>query len=90
MLFRSLNWWQDNSFGTTLYISHAMYKVNNQEKYPEWRDPNQIPQQLDIARSKSAVKGLVFFCSKWLIMNELGVTDALRNYFFYEKALIEK
>ncbi len=84
----ALNWWQDNSFGTTLYISHAIYKVNNQEKYPEWRDPNQIPQQLDLARSKSAVKGLVFFSSKWLIMNELGVTNALRNYFFYEKSLI--
>ena len=84
----ALNWWQDNSFGTKLYISHAMYKVNNQEKYPQWRNPDQIPQQLDLARSKSQVKGLVFFSSKWLIMNELGVTDALRNYFFYEKSVI--
>ena len=81
----ALEWWQNHSQGTTLYISHAMYKVNHQEKYPAWSEPNEIPRQLDLARSKKEVKGLVFFSSKWLIKNELGVTDSLRNYFFYEK-----
>ena len=79
-----LTWWQTHSYGTTLYISHAIYKVNRQPKYPAWSDPTEIPRQLDLARSIPEVKGLVFFSSKWLIQNELGVTDALRDYFFYE------
>lgn len=81
-----LNWWEQHSQGTTLYISHAIYKVNHQDKYPEWSDPNEIPRQLDLARSKKNVKGLVFFSSKWLLMNELGVTDILKEYFFYKGA----
>jgi uncharacterized lipoprotein YddW (UPF0748 family) len=81
----AVNWWLDNSYGTTVYISHAIYKVNNQERYTEWRDPYEIPRQLDYARSNSGVKGLVFFSSKWLIQNELGVTDKLRDLFFYER-----
>ena len=81
-----LNWWDEHNYGTTLYISHAIYKVNRQEKYPAWSDSEEIPRQLDLARSKSEVKGLVFFSSKWLKQNALGVTDALKNYFFYVPA----
>ncbi len=83
-----LNWWDEHTYGTTLYISHAIYKVNHQEKYPAWNDNEEIPRQLDLARSKPEVKGLVFFSSKWLIQNELGVTDALKNYFFYTPAAL--
>ncbi len=81
-----LNWWEKHTYGATLYISHAIYKVNNQEKYPAWRDVNEIPRQLDLARAKPDVKGLVFFSSKWLMENELNVTDVLRDYFFYQPA----
>jgi uncharacterized lipoprotein YddW (UPF0748 family) len=83
-----VDWWLENSYGTPVYISHAIYKVNNQEKYPEWRDPDEIPRQLDFARSKADVKGLVFFSSRWLLENQLGVTDALRDLFFYQAAAL--
>jgi uncharacterized lipoprotein YddW (UPF0748 family) len=84
----ALEWWRKNSHGTTLYISHAIYKVNHQEKYPAWSDADEIPRQLTLARSVPEVKGLVFFSSKWLIQNELGVTDALRELFFQEPAAL--
>jgi uncharacterized lipoprotein YddW (UPF0748 family) len=85
----AVDWWLENSYGTTVYVSHAIYKVNNQEKYPEWRDPYEIPRQLDYARSKKGVSGLVFFSSKWLIENQLGVTDNIRNMFFYKSVRIK-
>ena len=81
-----LDWWTKNSDGTRLYISHAMYKVNNQPKYPAWSDPSEIPQQIQLARSKPKVDGLVFFSSKSLINNPLGVTDIIRNELFAETA----
>jgi uncharacterized lipoprotein YddW (UPF0748 family) len=81
-----LDWWTKNSDGTRLYISHAMYKVNHQPKYPAWSDPQEIPQQIQLARSKSKVDGLVFFSSKSLIDNPLGVTDILRNEIFLDAA----
>ena len=84
-----VDWWLKNSYGTPVYISHGIYKVNNQEKYPEWRDPAEIPRQLDIARSKPEVKGLVFFSSRWLLENQLGVTDEIRNLFFYKAVKVK-
>lgn len=83
-----LNWWEQHSYNANLYISHAIYKVNHQEKYPAWSDPQEISRQLDLARSKTKVKGLVFFSSKWLILNELGIVDTLKNSFFYNEAAL--
>lgn len=81
-----LDWWTQNSDGTRLYISHALYKINHQPKYPAWSDPNEIPMQLQLARSKPKVEGLVFFSSKSLIDNPLGITDILRNEIFLDAA----
>ncbi len=81
-----LDWWSSHSEGTNLYVSHAIYKVNRQEKYPAWNDPDEIPRQLNIARSNPNVKGLVFFSSKWLKANDPGVTSVLREKYFNEKA----
>lgn len=81
-----LDWWSSHSKGTNLYVSHAIYKVNRQEKYPAWNDPDEIPRQLNIARGTPNVKGLVFFSSKWLKANDPGVTSVLRERFFTEKA----
>jgi hypothetical protein len=39
-----------------------------------------------LARSKSKVDGLVFFSSKSLMENPLGVTDILRNEIFLDAA----
>lgn len=86
----AVDWWLKNSYGTPVYISHAIYKVNNKEKYPEWRDPNEIPRQLDLVRTKQNVKGLVFFSSRWLLENQLGVTDSIRNNFFYQPSQLPK
>ena len=86
----AVDWWLKNSFGTPVYISHAIYKVNNKEKYPEWRDPQEIPRQLDLVRTKQNVKGLVFFSSRWLLENQLGVTDSIRNNFFYQPTKLPK
>ena len=83
---KMLDWWTKNSDGTRLYISHAMYKVNQQPKYPSWSDPNEIPQQIQLARSKPKVDGVVFFSSKSLMSNPLGVTDALRTQIFVDIA----
>ncbi|MDH4462072.1 MAG: family 10 glycosylhydrolase [Flectobacillus sp.] len=81
-----LDWWASHSEGTNLYVSHAIYKINRQEKFPAWNDPDEIPRQLNIARSNEHVKGLVFFSSKWLKVNDPGVTSVLRDQFFIDKA----
>ncbi|MBL7815902.1 MAG: family 10 glycosylhydrolase [Saprospiraceae bacterium] len=82
---RIVRWWSDNSNGKPVYVGHAAYRVgqpNNKEQ--NWGDPNEIPRQIQLSRSLKNVKGSVYFSSKSLINNALGVSDSLRlNYYRY-------
>lgn len=76
-----VDWWSQNSYGKNLYIGHSPYKIaNNHDK--NWDSPKQIPSQIKLARRYDEVQGSVYFSSKWLDKNPLGITDSLmRNYY---------
>ena len=81
-------WWSDNASGKTIYIGHGAYRVGQgSNREPNWSDPNEIPRQIRLARSLPYVRGSVFFSSKSLIANPLGMSDSLRlNYYRYPAA----
>ncbi|WP_281613292.1 family 10 glycosylhydrolase [Flammeovirga sp. SubArs3] len=73
-----VKWWNDNSYGTNLYIGHALYKVS------KWEDPSEISAQLDINKKYKNVKGSAFFSAKFLFENPKNVVQTLqRNYPYY-------
>ena len=57
------HWWVNHTYGKTLNIGHAVHKVNN-NKYPEWSEPNQLPRQIAIDRTIPQIKGTMFFSYK--------------------------
>ncbi|MFM2269797.1 MAG: hypothetical protein RL757_3238 [Bacteroidota bacterium] len=74
------NWWSNNSFGKNVYIGHGYYRIGSGgTREPNWNDSNEIPRQIALSRSLKNVKGSVYFSSKNLMRNPLGVTDLLRN-----------
>lgn len=81
-------WWNKNSYGKHVYIGHATYKVKKDSKILAWRNVNQIPQQIDINRGLDDIKGSIFFSSRSVKKNPLGVTDKLRITRFSKKALV--
>jgi hypothetical protein len=80
-----VRWWSANSSGKPVYVGHGAYRVgqaSNREQ--NWSDPSEIPRQIQLSRTLKNVKGSVYFSSKSLINNALGVGDSLRlNYYRY-------
>jgi uncharacterized lipoprotein YddW (UPF0748 family) len=82
-----LNWWIENSFGKHLYIGHAAYRVGT-GKDSAWRNPSELPAQILLNRRSPVVKGSIYFSSKSLVNNPLGIRDSLRQNFYRYPALI--
>jgi uncharacterized lipoprotein YddW (UPF0748 family) len=82
------NWWADNSYGRHIYAGHAAYKINNGTQSQEWLNPSQMPNQIRLVRQIPEIKGSVFFSSKSITNNLLGVQDSLKNQLYKFPALI--
>jgi uncharacterized lipoprotein YddW (UPF0748 family) len=82
---RIARWWSANSAGKPIYIGHAAYRVGEaSSREPNWSNTSEIPRQIQLSRSLKNVKGSVYFSSKSLISNRLGISDSLRlNYYRY-------
>jgi uncharacterized lipoprotein YddW (UPF0748 family) len=81
-------WWNDNSYGVQVYVGQGLYRVDGDSKTDAWRDPEEIPRQIDIIRSHPNIQGSCFFSSRSLINNPLGVSDILREDYYSYPALI--
>lgn len=78
-----IDWWSNNAYGRHLYIGHGAYRIND-PKDAGWRSPSQIPSQIIYNRLNPRVQGSVYFSSKSLTTNRLGVADTLSsNYYKY-------
>ena len=79
-----LDWWNNHTFGRHCYIGLGIYKANTNKA---WRDPTQLPRQIDSLRSKPNVQGMIFFSSKSFENNPNGWSDSLRLNYFKEPTM---
>jgi uncharacterized lipoprotein YddW (UPF0748 family) len=80
------NWWAVQPSNRHLYIGQAPYKVNTDTKSKNWADMNELPSQICYNRGNKNIQGSIFFSSKSLINNQLGVTDNIRSVLYKQKA----
>ncbi|TCW34976.1 uncharacterized lipoprotein YddW (UPF0748 family) [Laceyella sacchari] len=80
-------WWANEVKGraTHLYIGHAVYKAGSGA---DWDKPEEIPNQLQLNRQYPEVKGSIFFSTKDLLKNPLGLADRLRTDLYRYPSLI--
>ncbi|SHE38839.1 family 10 glycosylhydrolase [Caloramator proteoclasticus] len=83
-----VDWWADVVKGTNchLYIGHANYKINSNDN--DWKNPEEIGNQLKFNLLYNEVKGSSFFSLKQLRLNNLGDTDKIKNDYFKTKAFV--
>lgn len=81
-------WWNENHYGTQIYIGHALYKANGDSNIEAWRNPREIPEQIELNRSLPNIQGSCFFSSKSLISNPIGISDILKEKYFQYPTLI--
>lgn len=89
--YRTLvDWWSKHTYGRQLYIGHAIYKLGNANVYndPNWNQFDQINRQVDLIRTTPGANGSVYFSTKPLLKNALGVQDSLARSIYRTAALI--
>ena len=82
-----VDWWSKNKFGKQLYIGHAVYKIANNPE-PAWLDANELLRQINLNRSTPEVDGSIFFSSKQILKNPLGVADSIKLVEYAQPALL--
>ncbi len=80
-----LDWWARHSYGRHCYIGLGIYKAGENAA---WRDPTQIPRQIQAMRTYPTVQGAVYFSSSSFNHNPYGWCDSLRNNYYSYPALI--
>lgn len=83
-----VSWWSQHTYGRHLYIGIAAYKINNWPADPNWNQPDEINRQIAINRSTLGVNGSIFYSTKPLLYNPLGVQDSLITTLYPTPALV--
>ena len=78
-----VDWWVNNHGNRLLYIGQGAYKVDKESTEKAWRDPSQIGKQLRHNSSTGAIDGSIYFSTKSLVNNALGVGDTLKGFYKY-------
>ena len=79
-----LDWWNQHTYGKHLYIGMGIYRAGSNAA---WRNPNEIPKQIQAERSYLTTQGAVYFSSKTFENNPNGWSDSLRNNYYRYPAL---
>ena len=80
-----LEWWNQHTYGRQLFIGHGFYRAGSNLA---WRNPAEIPKQIEALRKFKTTQGSVFFNSKVFEKNPLGWNDSLKNNYYYYPALV--
>ncbi len=74
-----VKWWSENTNdNTALYIGHASYKIRG-DADKSWNYVNEIPTQINYARSFKKVGGSAYFSSKWFMDKNFDITKLLEE-----------
>jgi uncharacterized lipoprotein YddW (UPF0748 family) len=82
-----LDWWAQNSHGKHLFIGHGIYR-GLEAKSGNWRNPNEIPTQIKLIRSKPTAHGSVYYNTSAFFRNPQGWNDSLRNNYYKYPSLV--
>lgn len=84
---KMVGWWSRHNYGKHVYIGHGIYRAGEGNSL-NWKNPNEIPNQIKILRQYSTVQGSIYFSSKSFEKNYNGWNDSLRNNYYKEPALL--
>lgn len=82
-----LDWWSRNGYGKHIYIGHGIYRATDKNA-SGWKNPRELPNQLQLLRGYPQVQGSVYFSSKSFDANPNGWNDSLRNNYYRYPALL--
>jgi len=82
------NWWKNNAFERTTYVGHAVYKSETTSTVMEWRQPGELPLQIELLRRIPEIEGSAFYSSNHFFRNLMGFQDSLKQNLYKNPALV--
>jgi uncharacterized lipoprotein YddW (UPF0748 family) len=81
-----LDWWSKHTYGRHLYIGQGIYRAG--ENNAAWRNPKELPEQIQLLRQYPNVQGSIYFSSTTFDRNPNGWNDSLKNNYYRDPAQI--
>jgi len=82
-----VDWWSKHTYGRHLYIGQGIYRAVGKSS-PAWKDPTQLPRQIELLRQYPNIQGSIYFSSQSFFSNPHSWNDSLRNNYYKTPALI--
>ncbi|HWB24925.1 MAG TPA: family 10 glycosylhydrolase [Chitinophagaceae bacterium] len=82
-----VKWWSDHTYGKQLLIGHGISNAI-ETRQTAWRNPAELPDEINILRSYANVQGSIYFSAKDVLLNPNGWADSLHYDYYKYPALI--
>ena len=82
------NWWKDHAYNRSMYIGHAVYKIEAGSATPAWTKPGELPSQIRMLRTIPGMEGSAFYSAKHFNRDLFGLQDSLRNSLYRKPAIV--
>lgn len=80
-----VDWWSKYTYGRHLYVGHAAYRAGDNRG--GWENRGQIPRQIRYQRGNEHAQGSVFYSSKHITNNLVGLRDTLQYDLYRYRSL---
>lgn len=82
-------WWNDFSYGRSVYVGLAPYRISRDSNYKMWRKDKYLLRQIDLLRTLEGIDGFGYFSSKHFFRSDLsGLNKKLRKRYCSYPALV--
>lgn len=75
-------WWNNNTYGSQLYIGQAWYRIDPESKVPSWQSSDEIIRQLELNRKMTNISGSMYFSANSLRKNPMNLKENLLKDFY--------
>ena len=83
-----LEWWRNYHYNRHLYIGEGIYMLDSTSYIKAWRTPDEIFKHIEMCRQAPDVKGYMFYNTRAIQQNFLGINELLKQNYFQNVALI--
>ncbi len=81
-------WWAEHAYNRAMYVGHAVYKLERNANVSEWKDQDQLVNQIQLVRQNPKLDGSAFYSSIHFKRDLLGFDKTLREKLYKSPALV--
>ncbi len=83
-----IDWWSKHAYQRSIYVGHALYKIDKKSSSKAWKDGNEIPRQILLTRTTANIQGSIFYSASHFKRDLIGLQGKLKNQLYSHTALV--